>query len=73
VSLLEEAAPSRRGDLQALYPEPVVAVVAVLVGGDDVADDLGAALEDEGWDAPRGNPGLPSAGVLAALWDRVRR
>ncbi len=72
VALLDEAAPGRRGDLRPLYPEPVVAVEAVLVGGDDLADDLAGALEEQGWEVPARGSGLPSPGVLAALWERVR-
>ena len=70
---LDAAAASRRGDLRPLYPEPVVAVEAVLAGTDDGAEDLRSALEDEGWDVPAGSSGLPSPGVLAALWQEARR
>jgi hypothetical protein len=71
--LLDEAAPGRRGDLRPLYPEPVVAVEAVLAGTEEGADDLRDALEEQGWDVPANGPGLPSPGVLAALWQEVRR
>ena len=71
--LLEEAAPGRRGDLQPLYPDPVVAVVAVLAGTEDGASDLRDALDEQGWDEPAGPSGLPSPGVLAALWQEARR
>jgi hypothetical protein len=71
-ALLEQAAPGRRGDLRPLYPDPVVSVEAVLAGSGDVADDLRSALKDDGWGEPRPT-NLPSPGVLAALWDRVRR
>jgi len=70
-TLLEAAAPGRRGELQPLYPEPVVSVEAVLSGASDLADDLRSALVDEGWAEPRPT-NLPSPGVLAALWERVR-
>jgi hypothetical protein len=70
--LLDEAAPGRRGDLRPLYPEPVVAVEAVLVGDDDLAGDLAGELSERGW--PGGvATNLPSPGVLAALWQEVRR
>jgi hypothetical protein len=72
VALLGEAAASRRDDLRPLYPEPVVVVEAVLVGDDDVAEDLRTALEDEGWGEPADTTNLPSPGVLAALWQDVR-
>jgi hypothetical protein len=68
---LEAAAAGRRGDLQPLYPDPVVSVEAVLAGSGARADDLRAALQDQGWAAPRPT-NLPSPGVLAALWERVR-
>jgi hypothetical protein len=71
--LLEEAAPGRRGDLQPLYPDPVVAVEAVLAGTEDGAGDLRDALDEQGWDVPADRSGLPSPGVLAALWQEVRR
>lgn len=71
VTLLREAAAGRRGDLRPLYPEPVVSVEAVLAGSGDLADDLRSALADDGWAEPRVT-NLPAAGVLAALWDRVR-
>jgi hypothetical protein len=70
--LLEGAAPGRRGDLRPLYPEPVVAVEAVLAGSGDLAADLGDELQERGWDEP-GPSGLPSPGVLAALWQEVSR
>ena len=70
---LDGAAPGRRDELEPLYPEPVVAVEAVLVGGDDVAEDVRTALEDQGWDVPAAPSGLPSPGVLAALWQEVAR
>jgi hypothetical protein len=69
--LLEDAAPGRRGNLRPLYPEPVVTVEAVVAG--DGAGDLGAELQERGWDEPTGSSGLPSPGVLAALWQEVRR
>jgi hypothetical protein len=68
---LDAAAPGRRSGLAPLYPEPVVAVEAVLAGDLDLADNLADALMEEGWV----EPGLPtglSPGVLAALWDGVR-
>ena len=71
--LLEEAAPGRRGDLQPLYPDPVVAVEAVLAGTEDGAGDLRESLNEQGWDVPADRSGLPSPGVLAALWQEVRR
>jgi hypothetical protein len=71
-ALLEGAAPGRREGLAPLYPEPVISVEAVLVG-DDLADDLAGALEEDGWDVPAGRSGLPRPGVLAALWEEVRR
>ena len=71
--LLDEAAPGRRGDLRPLYPEPVVAVEVVLAGTEEGAGDLRDALDDEGWDVPPSRSGLPSPGVLAALWQEVRR
>jgi hypothetical protein len=49
----------------------VVSVEAVLAGSGARADDLRAALQDQGWAAPRPT-NLPSPGVLAALWERVR-
>jgi hypothetical protein len=70
--LLEDAAPGRRGGLAPLYPEPVVAIEAVVAGTGGLADDLGDELQERGWDAPA-DPGLPSAGVLAALWQEVSR
>jgi hypothetical protein len=73
VALLGEAAASRRDDLRPLYPEPVVVVEALLVGDDDVAEDLRTALEDEGWAEPATTTNLPAPGVLAALWEDVRR
>jgi hypothetical protein len=72
VALLEGAAPGRREGLTPLYPEPVISVEAVLVG-DDLADDLAGALEEDGWDVPAGRSGLPDPGVLAALWQEVSR
>jgi hypothetical protein len=71
--LLEEAAPGRRGGLQPLYPEPVVAVEAVLAGTEAGAGDLRDALQEQGWDVPSSRSGLPSPGVLAALWEEVSR
>jgi hypothetical protein len=71
--LLEEAAPGRRGDLQPLYPDPVVAVEAVLAGTEDGAGDLRESLDEQGWDVTADRSGLPSPGVLAALWQEVRR
>jgi hypothetical protein len=71
--LLEEAAPGRRGDLQPLYPDPVVAVEAVLAGTEDGAGDLRESLNEQGWDVPADRSRLPSPGVLAALWQEVRR
>jgi hypothetical protein len=73
VALLEEAAPGRRGDLAPLYPEPVVVIEAVLVGGDDVADPVRDALEAQGWGEPAETTNLPRPGVLAALWQEVSR
>ncbi len=70
--LLEGAAPGRRGGLAPLYPEPVVAIEAVVAGPGDVAGDLGDELQERGWDGP-GPSGLPSPGVLAALWQEVSR
>jgi hypothetical protein len=72
VAVLEGAAPGRRGDLAPLYPDPVVAIEAVLVGGDSIAGALGDALRESGWDEPADNANLPSPGVLAALWEQVR-
>jgi hypothetical protein len=72
-AVLQVAAPGRRGDLAPLYPDPVVAIEAVLVGGDSIAGALGDALRGAGWDEPAADTtNLPSAGVLAALWERVR-
>ena len=69
---LQAAGPGRRGDLRSLYPDPVVAVEAVLVGDADLAEGLDDELLEEGWSAaPRS--GLPAPGVLAALWQEVRR
>jgi hypothetical protein len=50
----------------------VVAVEAVLAGSGDLAGDLGDELRERGWDEP-GPSGLPSPGVLAALWQEVNR
>jgi hypothetical protein len=72
VALLQDAARGRRGDLAPLYPDPVVAIEAVLVGGDSVAGALGDELREAGWDEPADDTNLPSSGVLASLWDRVR-
>lgn len=69
--LLEGAAPGRRADLAPAYPEPVVVVEAVVAG--DSAGDIGAELQERGWDAPAASANLPSPGVLAALWQEVRR
>jgi hypothetical protein len=68
--LLEDAAPGRREDLQSLYPEPVIAVEAVVAG--DGADDVGTELQERGWDEPVPS-GLPNPGVLAALWQEISR
>ena len=68
--LLEDAAPGRRGDLRPLYPEPVIAVEAVVAG--DGADDVGTELQERGWDGPAPS-GLPNPGVLAALWQEISR
>lgn len=68
--LLEDAAPGRRGDLRPLYPEPVIAVEAVVAG--DGADDVGTELQELGWDGPAPS-GLPNPGVLAALWQEISR
>jgi hypothetical protein len=72
VAVLEGAAPGRRGDLAPLYPDPVVAIEAVQVGGDSIAGALGDALREAGWNEPADDANLPPAGVLAALWERVR-
>jgi hypothetical protein len=69
--VLEGAAPGRVGDLAPTYPEPVVAVEAVVTG--DRAGDIGTELQERGWDEPSGSSGLPSPGVLAALWQEVSR
>jgi hypothetical protein len=70
-AVLEGAAPGRVGDLAPTYPEPVVAVDAVVVG--DRAGDIGTELQERGWEGPSDPSGLPSAGVLAALWQEVSR
>jgi hypothetical protein len=68
--MLASAAAGRVGDLAPTYPEPVVAVEAVVAG--DRAGDIGTELQERGWDEPTPS-GLPSAGVLAALWQEVTR
>lgn len=77
---LAGADPDRRGDLAVTYPEPVTHAFAVLAVRRGTPDELRTparpALVDRGWTdpsaLPSGSSGLPSAGVLAALRERVR-
>ena len=77
---LATAAPERREGLDVTYPAPVVQAFAVLAQragapAVDVRTAAGEALLDVGWsrpgDAPPGPSGLPPAGVLIALRDRL--
>jgi hypothetical protein len=55
------------------FAAAVVSVEAVLAGTEDGAGDLRESLNEQGWDVPADRSGLPSPGVLAALWQEVRR
>ena len=67
------AAPDRKAGLALLYPEPVASVDVVLAGSVGALDrTLSDALAAAGWSAPDPAPtGLPNAGVLLALRERL--
>ena len=70
---LDTAAPDRKAGLALLYPEPVASVDVVLAGAaDGLGPTLSGSLTTAGWSAPDPAPtGLPNAGVLLALRERL--
>jgi hypothetical protein len=70
----DTAAPDRKAGLALLYPDPVASVDAVLAGSPGgLNGDLTGRLLEAGWSAPDAAPsGLPNAGVLLALRERLQ-